>query len=154
MIRALQAGTVCSKDRNPVLVYYTSQNQSAFIAKWSEAPAGLRVPVTGRMNAGRETVSPPINKFNLCGCSDCSHQRGKKILSEMSWSYFFFSILSCARQTRAEEQMFRVNQRMGLQGEIISHSVIKTTKHSLVQVPNFPLFMVDFLPRRCISVLH
>lgn len=31
---------------------------------------------------------------------------------------------------------------MRLQGQTISHSVIKTTKHSLVKIPNIPLFML------------
>lgn len=50
--------------------------------------------------------------------------------------------------------MLRDNQRMRLQGETISHSVIKTTKHLLVKMPNIPLFMADFFPRHYSSFLY
>lgn len=48
-----------------------------------------------------------------------------------------------------ELQMFGGNQRMRLQGETIPHSVIKTTKHSLVKVPNISLFTADLTLHFC-----
>lgn len=73
--------------------------------------------------------------------------------SYQRWAYKMFAFF-CERQTRAVAQMFGDNQRMRLQGETISHSVIKTTKHPLVEMPNTPLFTADSFPRHSISFLY